>query len=62
MLIFYGFGIGINTLLSIFLQEPVEDGGYGFSADRNASCEFFLSSSIFFAATHTRNSYVRPLG
>ncbi|EXJ57722.1 uncharacterized protein A1O5_12512 [Cladophialophora psammophila CBS 110553] len=42
MLVFYGFGIGINTLLSIFLQEPVEDGGYGFSADQNASFTFVL--------------------
>ena len=39
LMIFYGWGIASNTFLSIFLQNPVEKGGYGFSPERNASCE-----------------------
>ncbi len=42
LMVYYGFGISINTFLSIFLQTPVEEGGYSFSADRNASCEGFF--------------------
>ena len=40
LMIFYGWGIAMNTFLSIFLQNPLEEGGYGFSPERNASCEF----------------------
>ena len=40
LMVYYAFGIAINTFLSIFLQSPVEEGGYGFSPDRNASCEY----------------------
>lgn len=40
LMIFYGWGIAMNTFLSIFLQNPLKEGGYGFSPERNASCEF----------------------
>ena len=50
LLIIFGWGIAINTLLSIFLQNPLDEGGYAFSPGRNASCEPALPS---LAALHT---------
>ena len=38
----FGWGVGVNTLLAIFLQSPVEVGGYGFTPEQNAYCEFSL--------------------
>lgn len=38
----FGWGVGVNTLLAIFLQSPVKVGGYGFTPEKNAYCEFPL--------------------
>ena len=43
LMIIFGWGIAINTFLSIFLQNPLEEGGYAFSPERNASCELVLA-------------------
>jgi hypothetical protein len=40
LLVMSGFFVGFNTLLSVFLQEPVESGGYGFSAQQSAACKY----------------------
>ena len=52
LMIFYGWGIAINTFLSIFLQNTVEMGGYGFSPERNADCEFGLCFLTVSSAHH----------
>lgn len=31
----------VNTLLAVFLQEPVKHGGYGFSPLQTAACKSF---------------------
>jgi len=35
----FGWFVTINTLLTIFLQEPKKKGGYAFTPQRNAACE-----------------------
>ncbi|QGA20788.1 hypothetical protein EYB26_008496 [Talaromyces marneffei] len=37
-----GWFVSFNTLLSVFLQDPVEVGGYGFSAQQNAAFTFTM--------------------
>lgn len=37
---FFGWFVTINTLLTVFLQEPEIVGGYGFTPERNAACKF----------------------
>ena len=37
-----GWFVSFNTLLSVFLQDPIEVGGYGFSAQQNAACKYWL--------------------
>ena len=37
---FFGWFVTINTLLTVFLQEPVKEGGYGFTPLRNAACRW----------------------
>lgn len=37
-LIDFGFAAFFNIVLTIFLQDPPEKGGYGFSPTRNAEC------------------------
>jgi hypothetical protein len=32
--------VGVNNLLAVFLQSPVEAGGYGFSPNQNAYCTY----------------------
>lgn len=39
----------INTLLTVFLQEPRKEGGYGFTPQRNAEFTFSLWFGIIFA-------------
>ena len=39
----------INTLLTVFLQEPKQEGGYGFTPQRNAEFTFSLWFGIIFA-------------
>lgn len=36
----FGFSIMINIVLTIFLQIPETEGGYGFSPLQNAACEY----------------------
>lgn len=38
-----GWFVGFNTLLSVFLQEPVEAGGYGFTAQETAGCKYLFA-------------------
>jgi len=45
----FGFFVMINSLLSIFLQEPVMIGGYGFTPQRNAAFCFCLWVGILAA-------------
>lgn len=35
----FGFSVMLNIVLTIFLQTPIEVGGYGFSPRQNAACE-----------------------
>jgi len=52
LMIFYGWGIAMNTFLSIFLQNPVKEGGYGFSPERNASFTFVTWFGAFVAEVY----------
>ena len=36
----FGWYVMINTLLTVFLEEPVKEGGYHFTPQRNAACKF----------------------
>lgn len=38
VMICFSWSVAINTFLAVFLQEPVEHGGYGFSPLQNAAC------------------------
>ena len=42
LLIVFGWVVGLNTVLSIFIQEPVSEGGYGFTPIQNAALTFSL--------------------
>ena len=48
----YGWLIGQNTLLAVFLQTPVEAGGYGFTPSQNASFNFSQWLGIFSAIAY----------
>lgn len=37
-LIDFGFAAFFNIVLTVFLQDPVEMGGYAFTPTRNAEC------------------------
>jgi hypothetical protein len=39
---FFGWHVSINTLLTVFLQEPEKLGGYSFSPQQNAACEYYF--------------------
>lgn len=39
----FGWFVTINTLLTIFLQEPEKKGGYGFTPQQNAACKCPIS-------------------
>lgn len=39
-LISFGFYVGMNALVPVWLQRPVEEGGYGFSLEQNAAFTF----------------------
>ena len=41
-LLSFGWFVMINTLLTVFLQEPEKAGGYGFTPQRNAEFTFSL--------------------
>ena len=34
----YGFAVGLGIIVSIFLQTPIEEGGYSFTPKQNAEC------------------------
>lgn len=36
----FGWFVMINTLLTVFLEEPTEDGGYFFTPQKNAACRY----------------------
>lgn len=38
LLIMFAWPVAVNTLLGVFLQTPVELGGYGFTPEQNAYC------------------------
>jgi hypothetical protein len=40
LMAFFGWLVAISTLLPVFLQEPIEHGGYGFSPLQNAAFSF----------------------
>lgn len=42
-LIDFGFAAFFNIVLKIFLQDPLEMGGYGLSPTRNAECMLLTS-------------------
>ena len=44
LLVNYGFASYFNIILSVFLQEPEEAGGYGFTPVRRAYCELLCSA------------------
>ena len=39
-LINFGWFVMVNTLLAIFLESPIEEGGYDFTPQQNAACEY----------------------
>ncbi|MCJ1459192.1 hypothetical protein MMC28_009569 [Mycoblastus sanguinarius] len=48
-LLSFGWFVMINTLLTVFLQEPEKLGGYGFTPQRNADFTLCLWVGIIFA-------------
>ena len=48
-LLSFGWFVMINTLLTVFLQEPEKAGGYGFTPQRNAEFTFSLWFGIVLA-------------
>ncbi|KAJ5812383.1 major facilitator superfamily domain-containing protein [Penicillium riverlandense] len=46
---FFGWFVSVNTLLTVFLQEPTEDGGYGFTPQQNAGFSFALWLGVIVA-------------
>lgn len=38
----FGFSVMINILLTVFLQTPKAEGGYGFSPLQNAACRYSI--------------------
>ena len=40
LLLTFGFAVAVNTLLAVFLQSPLEAGGYGFTPTQNALFTF----------------------
>ena len=43
----FGWLVMINTLLAVFLQNPVEEGGYAFTPQQNAACKNYETSIAF---------------
>ncbi len=44
MMIYFSWSVAVTTFLSVFLQEPLEAGGYAFSPKRNAACQSLFQS------------------
>ena len=34
----YGMAVGLGIIVSLYLQEPENKGGYGFTPNQNAEC------------------------
>lgn len=45
----FGWAVAVNTLLGVFLQTPVELGGYGFSPSQNAECQYLDEILVYFS-------------
>ena len=59
----YGFAVGLAIVVSIFLQSPEKEGGYGFTPNENAECAYPFKKSSFGSATHRKaSSQLFPVG
>lgn len=47
LLIVFAWSVGVTTYLSIYLQSPTDEGGYGFTPMRNAAFTFTQWAGIF---------------
>ena len=56
-LVDFGFAAFFNIVLTVFLQDPIDEGGYAFTPTQNAACEY-ISMSVSFL---TRCSPVLPM-
>lgn len=45
----FGFSVAMNSLTPVWLQKPVEAGGYGFTPIQNALCKWppYLLRSLY---------------
>lgn len=41
----FGWFVTINTLLTVFLENPLTEGGYEFTPQKNAACMFKIALS-----------------
>lgn len=48
----FGWAVAVNTLLAVFLQSPVREGGYAFTPTQNALFTFNSWVAIVFAAVY----------
>lgn len=46
----FGWAVSVNILLGVFLQTPVEAGGYGFTPTENAAFSFLTWAAVLSAA------------
>jgi hypothetical protein len=54
----FGWGVGVNTLIAVYLQSPVAEGGYGFNPGQNAECKslfLFPTTLPHFLASKTNS-------
>ena len=59
----YGFAVGLAIVVSIFLQSPENEGGYGFTPNDNAECTYLANQSDLGATTHgISSSQLFPVG
>ena len=45
ILIDFGFAAFFNIILTVYLQDPIMMGGYGFTPAQNAECKLLLDTS-----------------
>jgi hypothetical protein len=41
-----GWFVSLNTLLAVFLQNTVEEGGYGFTPQKTAACKCLYHEAV----------------
>ena len=59
----YGFAVGLGIIVSIFLQTPEKEGGYGFTPKQNAECGWnFNAIDILTAVNVETSSQLCPVG